>query len=66
MVFDRPAGLLLLVQCLAGQDIELKDDSVAAQSDSSTCEFGCFITHKVAMIIENGRDFPWASSSDIF
>jgi len=27
--------------------------------------FGCFITYKVAMITENGRDFPWASSSGI-
>jgi len=27
MVLDRPAGLL--VQCLAGQDRELKDDPVA-------------------------------------
>jgi len=36
MVLDRPARLL--VQCLAGQDRELKDDSVAAQSDSFTCE----------------------------
>jgi len=66
MVPDRPAGLL--VQCLAGRDRELKDDSVAAQSDSSTCELwllyhlqGC----QLAMIIENKRDFPWASSSEI-
>ena len=36
MVLDRSA--VLLVQCLAGQDRELKDDSVAAQCDSSTCE----------------------------
>jgi len=36
MVLDRPAGLL--VQCFAGQGRELKDDLVAAQIDSSTCE----------------------------
>jgi len=32
MVLDRPVGLLVGLQCLAGQDRELKDDSVAAQS----------------------------------